>query len=72
MVTFFPELAEGLSRETELFFEEVQGSFPESRTVCPSELSVCSEAPSPVSLISVGDFQSVKIMDAPSPIPAAS
>jgi hypothetical protein len=30
MVTFFPELAEGLARVTEVFFEEVQGSFPES------------------------------------------
>jgi hypothetical protein len=72
MVTFFPELVEGLSVETEVFFEEVQGSFPESRTIYPSECSICSEASSPVSLISVGDFQSVKILDAPSPIPAAS
>jgi hypothetical protein len=37
MVTFFPELAEGLSIETEVFFKEVQGSFPESRTTCLSE-----------------------------------
>jgi hypothetical protein len=33
MVTFFPELAEGLFREVEGFFEEVQGCFSESQTV---------------------------------------
>jgi hypothetical protein len=37
MVTFFLELAESLPKETEVFFEEERGSFPESRTVCPSE-----------------------------------
>jgi hypothetical protein len=37
MVTFFPELAEALAKETEVFFEEERGSFPESRTFCPSE-----------------------------------
>jgi hypothetical protein len=33
MVTFFPELAEGLFREVEDFFEEVQGCFSESQIV---------------------------------------
>jgi hypothetical protein len=37
MVTFFPELAEGLFREVEGFFEEVQGCFLESQGVCPRE-----------------------------------
>jgi hypothetical protein len=30
MVTFFPELAEALPKEKEVFFEEERGSFPES------------------------------------------
>jgi hypothetical protein len=37
MVTFFPELAEDLLKEAEVFFEEEQGSFPESRTASSSE-----------------------------------
>jgi hypothetical protein len=36
-VTLFPELAEGLSKETEVFFEEVQCPFPESRAASPNE-----------------------------------
>jgi hypothetical protein len=37
MVTFFPELAKDLPKEVEVFFKEERGSFPESRTACPSE-----------------------------------
>jgi hypothetical protein len=70
-VIFFPELVEGLSKETKVFFEEVQGIFPESRAVSPGKRDVYSEAPSPISSTSVGDFQSVKILDVPSPILAA-
>jgi hypothetical protein len=68
---FFPELAEGLPEETKAFFVEVQGLFPESRVVYPGKRDVCSEAPSPISSTSVGDFQSVKILDVPSLILAA-
>jgi hypothetical protein len=53
---FFPKLAEGLPEETKVFFEEVQGFFPESRAVSPGKRDVCFEAPSPVSSTSVGDF----------------
>jgi hypothetical protein len=70
-VIFFRELAEGLSEETKVFFEGVQGIFPESRAVSPGNRDVCSEAPSPVSSTRVGDFQSVKILDVPPPILAA-
>jgi hypothetical protein len=68
---FFIELPEGLPEETEVCFEKVQSPFPESRAVPPSKRDVCSEAPSPISSTSVGDFQSVKILDVPSLILAA-
>jgi hypothetical protein len=70
-VIFFLELAEGFSEETEVFFKRVQGPFLESRAVPPSKRDVCSEAPSPISSTSVGDFQSVKILDVSSPTLAA-
>jgi hypothetical protein len=55
IVTLFPELAEDLPKEVEVFFREKRGSFPESRTATPS----------PVSSISAADFQSVKILGTP-------
>jgi hypothetical protein len=55
-VIFFLKLAEGLPEETEVFFERVQVPFPKSRAVSPSKRDVFSEAHSPVSSTSVGDF----------------
>jgi hypothetical protein len=60
------------SELVEVFFEEVQGFFAESRAVSPGKRDVYSEAPSTVSTTNVSDFQSVKILDEPSPILAAS
>jgi hypothetical protein len=69
----FLSLAKSVCPElVEVRFEELQGFFPESRTASPGKRDVCSETPSPVSSTSVGDFQSVKILDVPSPILAAS
>jgi hypothetical protein len=69
----FLSLAKSVCPElVEVRFEELQGFFPESRTASPGKRDVCFETPSPVSSTSVGDFQSVKILDVPSPILAAS
>jgi hypothetical protein len=55
-VTFFPELEEDLPNDVEVFFREERGPFPESRAASPGKRDVCSEAPSPISSTSVGDF----------------
>jgi hypothetical protein len=69
----FLSLAKSICPElVEVRFEKLQGFFPESRTASFGKRDVCSETPSPISSTSVGDFQCVKILDAPFPILAAS
>jgi hypothetical protein len=58
MMTFFPELEEDLPAEAKAFFWEDSATFLEMHTIPSSELS---EPSSPVSSISAGDSQSVKI-----------
>jgi hypothetical protein len=58
MMTFFPELEEDLPAEAEAFFWEDSATFLEPQAVPSSE---SSEPSSPVSSISAGDSQSVKI-----------
>jgi hypothetical protein len=68
MVTLFPELEEVLPCDAEVFLRVERGPFPESRATPP----FCSEPPFPVSSTSSSDFHSVKILDAPLSILAAS
>jgi hypothetical protein len=58
MMTFFPELEEDLPAGAEAFFWEELATFLEPQAIPSSE---SSEPSSPVSSISAGDSQSVKI-----------